>query len=157
MKITRASPPTVPRITCRLVMSSSGDRSTFTWNPLSLYQSKSLCIGRFLIACTRLLLYRTTVLPFYRVLPCFTGFYRVLPWCYRGSTAVESRKRQETRPRRPPHGAHAARAPTKQQGHETPHCTARPRSPITRSKTVYMKSAAPIPDAMKLLWEVLRR
>ena len=115
------------------------------------------CIGRFLIACTRLLLYRTTVLPFYRVLPCFTGFYRVLPWCYRGATSVASRKRQETRPRRPPHGAHAARAPTKQQGHETPHCTARPRSPMSRSKTVYMKSAAPIPDAMKLLWEVLRR
>ena len=81
----------------------------------------------------------------------------MLPWCYRGTTAVASRKRQETRPRRPPHGAHAARAPTKQQGHETPHCTARPRSPMSRSKTVYMKSAAPIPDAMKLLWEVLRR
>ena len=48
-------------------------------------------IGRFLIACTRLLLYRTTVLPFYRVLPCFTVvlpipcFTAVVPRYYLGS------------------------------------------------------------------------
>ena len=107
--------------------------------------------------------YKATTLPYYRstVLPCFTVFYRgataVLPRYYRGTTSVASRKRQETRPRRPPHGAHAARAPTKQQGHETPHCTARPRSPTVRSKATYTKSDAPIPGAMKLLWEVLRR
>ena len=70
------------------------------------------------------------------------------------SSALEPKK---THPRRTPHGADAGRAPTNQQAHETPRCTACPRSPTARPKATYTKSDAPFPDAMKLLWEVLRR
>ena len=80
---------------------------------------------------------------------------RVHSKCTRVHSSAEKAEKKDAR--RPPHGADAGRAPTKQQAPETPHCIARPRSPTVRSKAIYTKSDAPILDAMKLLWEVLRR